>query len=86
MDEENIVCSNCKAPLVKVWPRQTNSVIAQSRVTKISVDCPHCGDVSYIKEITGEFYIGSTDYTYFVNFEIEGEISRVRTERIKEYE
>lgn len=50
-DCDVVKCSNCNKDLMIVKGKDTK----KDFVSKIQVDCPFCGDHSYLKEIKGTF-------------------------------
>jgi len=93
MSEEVIMieCSSCEAPLVEIW---TTDKLPEKK-TKLRVECGHCKDYSFSKDIFGEFYVGGTDYTVIESHESSQEKYEnnkiieqnllLKTSRIKKY-
>lgn len=52
--KEFIKCSACRADLIEIWIIRPNAPIT----TKMTVDCPFCGDASFQKVIKGQYCIG----------------------------
>lgn len=79
-------CSACGAPLLNVL-----LVDPEVDVTfKYRADCPHCGDHSFPLELTGQVYIGSSDYTVWDghrdnNPDEPPDIVYLKTVKVKEY-
>ena len=79
-EDFTFVCSNCEAPLAECWFKEK-----ETEAKKIKAQCPHCGDQSFIKEVSAEFYLGSTDYTSIDSLEESGEITLIKTTKVKQY-
>lgn len=58
------LCSNCDAPLAEFLQKP-----GDAECKKIKAMCPHCGDSSFTKEISSQFYIGATEYTAIESLE-----------------
>ena len=65
-----IKCPDCDTEHVDIWKTKESS-----RVTVVKVICENegCGGESFNKEITGEFYIGGTEYSRFVSIDQDQE-------------
>ena len=85
-NEDSIIhCSNCKAPLAEVLIKGEGE-----EKSSIKVQCGHCGDRSFIKNVSGKFYIGSTDYTTINDIQISEDddgvqVSTIKTTKLKKY-
>jgi len=80
-----ISCSNCNTPLVEVWVKEDGP-----EKSSLRVECGHCKDLSFIKNISGKFYVGSTEYVTINDIEIsendEGvKVSIIKTTKLKKY-
>ncbi len=64
--EIHLTCSSCAAPLVDIIKRDDT---ISGKLSKLIANCPHCGDKSYVKTISGDFFIGHTDYTEYTGFQ-----------------
>lgn len=66
-DEHTIIvnCSNCRKPLISIMAGKDNP----EKKTRIRAKCSHCGDQSFIKTVDGDFFLGSTDYSYIESTE-----------------
>ena len=72
-----IKCSACNAPLVNVLITQKTD---DDQEIKFRADCPHCGDKSYIKPITGAgWFLGFTDFTEYTDFIDENDVVNIKT-------
>lgn len=80
-EDFTFVCSNCEAPLAECWLKEK-----QSDAKKLKAECPHCGDQSFVKEVSSEFFLGSTDYTCIDSLEEESDITLIKTTKAKSYE
>jgi hypothetical protein len=79
-------CTACGAPLAEIL-----LVDPQIPVTfSYRADCPHCGDHSFTKEVTGQIYLVSNEYTVCDGHrdplpgEPEG-VVYLKTSKVKEY-
>jgi len=52
-----IKCSNCEEALVEIWVVRPNAQM----LSKIVAECPHCGDKSFLEEISGQFCVGKVE-------------------------
>jgi|15BtaG_2_1085339.scaffolds.fasta_scaffold00359_10 DNA-directed RNA polymerase subunit RPC12/RpoP len=52
-------CSNCAKLLAKVWITQPSFQMT----SKITANCPYCGDKSFEKQVEGAFHLEHTDDT-----------------------
>lgn len=69
VDGEHVIleCSNCGCPLVDLWV-----VMPHSKITfEYQAGCPHCGDKSFKKTVSGKLHTGYTDYTFFKETKME---------------
>ena len=86
-DSIKINCSNCEAPLLEVWTSPSEENLD---INKIRADCPHCNDRSFVKEVTGKFFLGATKFTGIQDTEIEDpgkdfKNINVKTLKVKDY-
>ena len=86
-DSIKINCSNCSAPLVEIWtvPSEENEEEKQIRA-----ECPHCDDSSFLKKVSGKFYLGATKFTGIEEILTETnesgiEKSFIKTSKVKDY-
>jgi len=63
-------CSACAEPLVEIWVTKP----WQSVAFKYKAMCPHCGDHSFVKEISGGVHVGSVGKTVATHFEIDDDV------------
>lgn len=69
--EKIIKCSLCGAPLFGIINTHWSE-----RKTKITANCPHCGDKSFQTHIDGEFLFGNTEYSVY------GEVDIIRIQTV----
>tara|TARA_R100000315_G_scaffold61723_1_gene40885 strand:+ start:539 stop:787 length:249 start_codon:yes stop_codon:yes gene_type:complete len=82
MSDFTFLCSNCDAPLAEFLEKPKQSQISR----KIKAMCPHCGDASFTKDITSEFYIGATEYTAVESLEEKDGVIIIKTIKSKKYD
>tara|TARA_R110000824_G_scaffold340475_1_gene527000 strand:+ start:454 stop:732 length:279 start_codon:yes stop_codon:yes gene_type:complete len=73
-----ILCSNCETPLAEVWIKENGA-----EKSSIKVECGHCGDSSFIKNVSGKFYIGSTEQTTINDIQVSENVEGVKISTIK---
>ncbi len=59
-------CSNCDAILLDIWVTKPNAIDPRTSKPfewKFMVNCPFCGDHSFLTEVTGAFHIGGYGIT-----------------------
>ena len=54
---ENIVCSSCSKELVGLWVIPNLDQNKEAKQTSLRCNCCYCGDKSFIKNISGDFYL-----------------------------
>lgn len=80
-------CSNCEAPLADIDVSYPNENFQFNFI----VECPHCGDKSYQKTISGIFSIGpspeSESYTQIVDYDMDANPNYVlvKTQQLKPF-
>ena len=81
MSDFTFLCSNCEAPLAEFLGRD-----GEEEARKIRALCPHCGDSSFTKEISNQFYLGATEYTSIESIDKEDDVIIINTTKSKKYE
>ena len=54
---ESVNCSNCSEALVGLWVIPELDKSKNEKHTSIRCCCCYCGDKSFVKEVSGEFYL-----------------------------
>ena len=56
---ESLECSSCSKTLVGLWVvlEMDESKKSKLKQTRIRCSCPYCGDKSFVKEVSGDFYM-----------------------------
>lgn len=75
--EFHIGCSNCGVPLGHVF----NSDPEIPYLTRLVINCPYCGDKSYVYDIKGKYFLGSTDFVVYIDMQEIGGITYMKTEK-----
>ena len=71
-------CSNCSREIVEIWVKNSNN-----KQTKIRAECCYCGDLSYVAEVNGEFYIGGTDIASIGDIGEKNGIQVIKTSKVR---
>jgi hypothetical protein len=61
---EIISCSACEEGLVGLWVIPDSDENTETKTTSIRCVCCYCGDKSFVKEISGKFYMYPAEGLY----------------------